>query len=333
MIRTRRAASPAAAAAATSSRARSGSRRPCLCASPGVACTGSGAARRLDVAIPGRTGSWGAALATTCGAKLPWRRATRRGCDVGRTNGARSVARRSATGAARIAGPGDVTATRRESPPAADTRSCRSGRAGSEARAGAGTTAGTTSSTAGEGAGAGAGGGAGPGAAAGVGAATGSETDAATATATVGAVAAGSAAGAAVGCAGAAVGACTRAGAGAGVVVTAGAAVAAGSGADRGAGTVGAGTRAGRKWSGSTYPFGSESSRTPRCTYGVSTSASPLGPIVPTASPSCTASPFFGAVEPRWVRVTEYPSAVRIVSDSPLVGTVPANVTVPATGA
>jgi hypothetical protein len=38
-------------------------------------------------------------------------------------------------------------------------------------------------------------------------------------------------------------------------------------------------------------------------------------------------------IEPRCVNVTEYPSAVAIVTDFPLVGTVPANVTAPDAGA
>src|SRR5918911_718443 len=71
----------------------------------------------------------------------------------------------------------------------------------------------------------------------------------------------------------------------------------------------------------------------PSCTYGVGTDGTPLGPIVPTTSPSATASPFATPIEPRCVSVTAYPSGVRIVSDVPFVGTVPANVTVPAAGA
>ena len=59
----------------------------------------------------------------------------------------------------------------------------------------------------------------------------------------------------------------------------------------------------------------------------------PLGPTVPTAPPSPTAAPFATPIEPRCVSVTEYPSAVSIVTDLPLVGTVPAKLTVPAAGA
>jgi hypothetical protein len=124
------------------------------------------------------------------------------------------------------------------------------------------------------------------------------------------------------------VGAGTSAGGAAGgaaVVVV----VAAGSGERVG----GADGRAGKRPRGSTYPSASEATRTPRWTYGCPTSASPLGPIVPTTAPSATASPFAGRIEPRWVRVTLYPSAVRIVSVRPLSATVPANVTCPAAGA
>jgi hypothetical protein len=59
----------------------------------------------------------------------------------------------------------------------------------------------------------------------------------------------------------------------------------------------------------------------------------PLGPIVPTATPSPTLAPFATLIDPRCVRVTEYPSAVWIVSELPLVGTYPAKLTVPAAGA
>jgi hypothetical protein len=55
--------------------------------------------------------------------------------------------------------------------------------------------------------------------------------------------------------------------------------------------------------------------------------------MVPTTAPSATASPFRGAIEPRWVSVTLNPSAVRIESVRPLPATVPANVTSPAAGA
>jgi hypothetical protein len=54
---------------------------------------------------------------------------------------------------------------------------------------------------------------------------------------------------------------------------------------------------------------------------------------VPTGAPSETAAFFTTAIEPRWVSVTEYPSAVSIVTLFPEDGTEPANVTVPAAGA
>src|SRR5262249_27423708 len=63
------------------------------------------------------------------------------------------------------------------------------------------------------------------------------------------------------------------------------------------------------------------------------TSGSPLGPIVPTPSPSATVAPFVTAIDPSWVSVTDQPSGVRIVTDFPLPGTVPAKVTAPAAGA
>ena len=55
--------------------------------------------------------------------------------------------------------------------------------------------------------------------------------------------------------------------------------------------------------------------------------------MVPTASPSVTCPPRATAIDPRWTRVTEKPSAVSIVTLSPFVGTDPANVTAPARGA
>jgi hypothetical protein len=39
------------------------------------------------------------------------------------------------------------------------------------------------------------------------------------------------------------------------------------------------------------------------------------------------------AIDPNWVSVTDQPSEVRIVTDFPLPGTVPANVTIPPAGA
>src|SRR5579859_1028403 len=71
----------------------------------------------------------------------------------------------------------------------------------------------------------------------------------------------------------------------------------------------------------------------PRWRYGWSSSGVPLGPTVPIASPSATVASFATEYEPRWVSVTARPSAVSIVTDLPLVGTVPAYVTTPAAGA
>src|SRR5438552_4590782 len=71
----------------------------------------------------------------------------------------------------------------------------------------------------------------------------------------------------------------------------------------------------------------------PRWMYGTSCSTSPVGPIVPTIASSPTVSPRRTLVEPRCVRVTEYPSAVWIVTTLPLTGTVPANETRPDAGA
>src|SRR5215218_7224053 len=66
---------------------------------------------------------------------------------------------------------------------------------------------------------------------------------------------------------------------------------------------------------------------------GSVTPGSSLGPIVPTPSPSTTDAPLVTAMEPRWVRVTDQPSAVSIVTHLPLPGTVPANETRPGAGA
>jgi hypothetical protein len=73
--------------------------------------------------------------------------------------------------------------------------------------------------------------------------------------------------------------------------------------------------------------------RTPRYTYGCSSSATPLGPIVPTDDPSSITAPLITAIEPRWTSVTEKPSCVRIVTVSPPPGTTPAKATTPETGA
>ncbi len=96
-----------------------------------------------------------------------------------------------------------------------------------------------------------------------------------------------------------------------------------------GAGGGGTTIRGGRNESGSTYPFGSDATRMPRWTYGPSTSASPVGPTVPTGEPSATVAPLPTEIEPRWTNVTAYASPVRIVTVRPLDGTEPANVTVP----
>jgi hypothetical protein len=42
----------------------------------------------------------------------------------------------------------------------------------------------------------------------------------------------------------------------------------------------------------------------PRWTYGPETSGSPVGPIVPTPSPSATVAPLETEIDPRWVSVT-----------------------------
>ena len=115
----------------------------------------------------------------------------------------------------------------------------------------------------------------------------------------------------------------SAAGAGAGVT---------GGGAGAGEAVTGGGS-AGRSESGSTYPCAFAVTRTPMYTYGTSSSGVPLGPTVPTASPSTTCAPPETAIEPRCVSVTEYPSGVAIVTDFPLVGTVPAKLTVPDAGA
>jgi hypothetical protein len=73
----------------------------------------------------------------------------------------------------------------------------------------------------------------------------------------------------------------------------------------RAGGGGGGGGRAGSSESGSRYPFGSAVSRMPRWTYGSGPSGSPLGPIVPTTSPSPTAVPAGKAIDPRCTRVIE----------------------------
>ena len=85
--------------------------------------------------------------------------------------------------------------------------------------------------------------------------------------------------------------------------------------------------------SGSRYPFGSAVSRMPRWTYGSGPSGSPLGPIVPTTSPSPIAVPTLTPIDPRWTSVTEYPSSVRIVRQRPSCGSWPTKETIPVVGA
>ena len=98
-------------------------------------------------------------------------------------------------------------------------------------------------------------------------------------------------------------------------------------------GAVEATGRAGRYVRGSTYPCSSAASRIPTWTYGSAHSGTPLGPIVPTPSPSATVAPRVTRIEPRWVSVTDQPSAVSIVTLLPFAATVPAKETVPAAGA
>jgi len=85
--------------------------------------------------------------------------------------------------------------------------------------------------------------------------------------------------------------------------------VAGGSGAATGgSGTVGGGGgaagRAGSRPRGSTYPFGSAATRTPRWTCGWSVTASLLAPTAPTSAPSVTALPRATLVAPSWSNVT-----------------------------
>jgi hypothetical protein len=93
--------------------------------------------------------------------------------------------------------------------------------------------------------------------------------------------------------------------------------VPAGGGAAAGAGAAGAGgsfvaggptgtaSARGRKRSGSRYPCGSLLRRMPRYTYGTSSVETPLGPTVPTGSPSATSTPRRTSKEPRCTSVTE----------------------------
>ncbi len=98
-------------------------------------------------------------------------------------------------------------------------------------------------------------------------------------------------------------------------------------------GCCGGAGRAGNRESGSRYPFGSAVRRIPRYTYGSGTSGSPLGPIVPTTSPSSTAVPTRTPIVPRWTSVTEYPSSVRIVRQRPWRGSWPTKETIPVAAA
>lgn len=58
-------------------------------------------------------------------------------------------------------------------------------------------------------------------------------------------------------------------------------------------------TRGGRNPRGSRYPSATLARRTPRCTYGTGCSLSPLGPALPTTSPSATRDPRATSDEPR----------------------------------
>jgi hypothetical protein len=116
-----------------------------------------------------------------------------------------------------------------------------------------------------------------------------------------------------------------------GVGVETGPSEAAGSGAPTAGG--GSAIRAGSNVVGSTYPWSWSARRTPSCTYGPLTPGSSPWPRVPTLSPSATVAPFATAIDPSSVSVTDQPSGVRMVTDFPLPGTVPANVTTPAAGA
>ena len=110
-----------------------------------------------------------------------------------------------------------------------------------------------------------------------------------------------------------------------------------GSGAGCGAGGAsGAGggreaRRGGRRVSGSTYNSAGPT-RTPRWTYGAPCSASPVGPGSARTASSETTSPRRTCSVPRWVSET-FASRTAIVTVRPFVGTAPANVTSPATGA
>ena len=79
----------------------------------------------------------------------------------------------------------------------------------------------------------------------------------------------------------------------------------AGSGDDAGAGSVAAGAgRPGSSRTGSTYPFASAATRTPRWTCEAVVTASSLSPTWPTTAPSATELPRATATEPSWSSVT-----------------------------
>lgn len=122
-------------------------------------------------------------------------------------------------------------------------------------------------------------------------------------------------------------------GAGGELAVVGGAGTGTGCGAGGASGTGGGleAPRGGRKVSGSTY-VSLEPTRTPRWTYGTGCSASPLGPASESTSPSETDAPRRTRRAPRWVKETLV-SPSSMVTVSPCVGTCPANVTSPATGA
>jgi hypothetical protein len=100
----------------------------------------------------------------------------------------------------------------------------------------------------------------------------------------------------------------TGAGAGCGVVTTSltggGGAVTGGSDTGGGGGGGRTGGRAGNRLSGSTYPFGSAATRTPRWTCGCRVTASLLSPATPTSVPSLTVLPCSTLVAPSCSNVT-----------------------------
>ena len=91
-------------------------------------------------------------------------------------------------------------------------------------------------------------------------------------------------------------------GAGISAVTAGGGAATGGSGSDEGG--AGAGWRAGSRPSGSTYPFGSAATRTPRWTCGCRVTSSLLSPTTPTSVPSVRVLPRSTLVAPSWSNVT-----------------------------